>query len=122
MAKRADATVLATAGTDEKCERALELGADHVLNNRTSDVAGWARGVTNGAGVNMVFDHVGTALQSNLEARGVRRAKPLLCSSVQDGHTIVTRGEVIGEGAGPVWGTIIDDEEPVVMRSHRGGD
>ena len=54
--------MLATAGTDEKCEQALELGAAHALNNRTGDVAGWARGLTNGAGVNMVFDHVGTAL------------------------------------------------------------
>lgn len=62
LAKRAGATVFATAGTDEKCERALALGADAVLNNRTGDVAGWARELTNGAGVEMVFDHVGTAL------------------------------------------------------------
>ena len=39
LAKHAGATVLATAGTDEKCERALARGADHVLNNRTGDVA-----------------------------------------------------------------------------------
>lgn len=62
LAKGAGATVLATAGTGEKCQRALELGADHVLNNRTEDVASWAREVTHGAGVDMVFDHVGTAL------------------------------------------------------------
>ena len=62
LANATGATVLATAGTDEKCERALGLGADHVLNNRTGDVAGWARGVTDGKGVNMVLDHVGTAL------------------------------------------------------------
>jgi NADPH:quinone reductase-like Zn-dependent oxidoreductase len=62
LAKHAGATVLATAGTDLKCERALTLGADHVLNNRTGDVTGWAREVTQGAGVNMVLDHVGTAL------------------------------------------------------------
>lgn len=62
LAKHAGAIVLATAGTDEKCERALALGADHVLNNRTGDVADWARGITDGAGLDMVFDHVGTAL------------------------------------------------------------
>ena len=62
LAKHAGATVLATAGTDEKCERALALGADHVCNNRTGDVTGWAREVTSGAGVDMVFDHVGPAL------------------------------------------------------------
>ena len=62
LAKHAGATVLATAGSDEKCQRALELGADHVLNNRTSDVTTWARELTGGAGVNLVLDHVGTAL------------------------------------------------------------
>ena len=62
LAKHAGAAVLATAGTDAKCEHALELGADYVLNNRTGDVTAWAMEVTRGKGVNMVFDHVGTAL------------------------------------------------------------
>lgn len=62
LAKHAGATVLATAGTDAKCERALRLGADHALNNRSGDVLAWARECTGGAGVDLVFDHVGTAL------------------------------------------------------------
>jgi NADPH:quinone reductase-like Zn-dependent oxidoreductase len=62
LAKQAGATVLATAGSQNKLDKALELGADHVLNNRTGDVTGWSREVTSGAGVDMVFDHVGTAL------------------------------------------------------------
>lgn len=62
LAKHAGATVLATAGSGDKCERALGLGADHVANNRTTDLAGWAREVTGGVGVDMVFDHVGQAL------------------------------------------------------------
>jgi NADPH:quinone reductase-like Zn-dependent oxidoreductase len=61
-AKNAGATVLATAGSVEKCQRALDLGADHVCNNRETDVAGWARELTAGAGVELVFDHVGEAL------------------------------------------------------------
>jgi NADPH:quinone reductase-like Zn-dependent oxidoreductase len=56
------ARVLATAGTDEKCEKALALGADAAVNNRTHDVAEWARAQTGGAGVDFVFDHVGPAL------------------------------------------------------------
>lgn len=62
IAKHYGATVLATAGSADKCDKALELGADHVANNREVDVAGWARGVTGGAGVDLVFDHVGPAL------------------------------------------------------------
>jgi len=56
------ARVLATAGSAEKCERALELGAAAVCNNRTEDVTGFARANTEGRGVDMVFDHVGPAL------------------------------------------------------------
>jgi NADPH:quinone reductase-like Zn-dependent oxidoreductase len=62
LALDAGATVLATAGSDDKLDRALELGAHHVLNNRGGDITAWAREVTNGRGVDVVFDHVGTAL------------------------------------------------------------
>ena len=62
LAVRSGATVLATAGTDEKCQRAFALGASHVLNNRTGDVAAWAWEVTSGSGVDMVMDFVGAAL------------------------------------------------------------
>ncbi len=61
-AKQAGATVLATAGSEKKCAQAKELGADHTCNNRTTDIAAWAREKTSGAGVDMVFDHVGEAL------------------------------------------------------------
>jgi len=62
LARQIGATVLATAGSEEKCAKAEELGADHTCNNRNTDVAAWAREVTNGQGVNLVFDHVGEAL------------------------------------------------------------
>ncbi len=62
LARHAGATVLATAGSDEKCVRATGIGAHHVANNRTVDVAAWAREVTDGVGVDMVLDHVGPAL------------------------------------------------------------
>ncbi len=62
LAKHAGATVLATAGSEEKCEGAMFLGADFAANNRTTDITAWAREVTGGAGVDVVFDHVGPAL------------------------------------------------------------
>ena len=61
-AKQVGATILATAGSEGKCRQALELGAHHACNNRTIDLAAWAREKTNGAGVDLVFDHVGEAL------------------------------------------------------------
>ena len=62
LAISAGATVLATAGSEAKLERASAIGAHHVLNNRTGDVTAWARDVTGGRGVDVVFDHVGAAL------------------------------------------------------------
>lgn len=117
LAIDAGATVFATAGTDEKCERALELGASAVLNNRTGDVAGWARGVTDGKGVDMVFDHVGTALFGpSLFALGVRGRLVNCGNSSGDEATIPSLGYVFHSGIsilgsdpyrpeefGPVW-------------------
>jgi NADPH:quinone reductase-like Zn-dependent oxidoreductase len=62
FAKHRGATIVATAGTEEKCERARALGCDFVCNNRTTDVAAFAREVTHGRGVDMVLDHIGPAL------------------------------------------------------------
>ena len=119
LAKRIGAEVLATAGTDEKCERALALGADHAFNNRTGDVAGWSRGITRGAGVRMVFDHVGTALFGpSLFGLGVGGRLVCCGNSSGDTATIPSLGylfhsniSIIGSGPylpsefGPVWDT-----------------
>jgi NADPH:quinone reductase-like Zn-dependent oxidoreductase len=127
LAKRAGAVVLATAGTDEKCARALELGADHVLNNRTGDVAGWARGVTNGEGVRMVFDHVGTALFGpSLFALGIKGRLVNCGNSSGDTATIPSLGYVFHSGIsiigsdpyrpeefGAVWSTFCEERFPV---------
>lgn len=64
LAKRVGAIVLATAGSQTKCDKALELGANHTCINREHDIAQWAREVTHGSGVDVVFDHVGEALWS----------------------------------------------------------
>lgn len=99
LAVNAGATVLATAGSDEKCERALELGAAHVLNNRNSDVAAWARELTSGAGVHMVFDHVGTALFGpSLFALGTRGRLVNCGNSSGDEAVIPSLGYVFHSG------------------------
>lgn len=99
LAKHRGATVFATAGTDEKCERAIALGADHVLNNRTGDVAAWAREVTLGAGVDVVFDHVGAALFGpSLFALGVRGRLVCCGNSSGDEATIPSLGYLFHSG------------------------
>ena len=61
VAKVLGAKVVATAGSDEKTEKARKLGADWVINHHTQEVPEEVKRVTNGAKVNVVFDHIGTA-------------------------------------------------------------
>lgn len=58
MAKAAGAMVIATAGSDEKCQACLALGADHAINYKTTDFVAEAKRITGGAGVNVVLDMV----------------------------------------------------------------
>lgn len=58
LAKAMGATVIATAGSDAKCEACVALGADHAINYRSSDFAAEAKRLTNGRGVDVVLDMV----------------------------------------------------------------
>jgi NADPH2:quinone reductase len=58
MAKALGATVIATAGSDEKCAACLALGADHAVNYKTADFSAEAKRLTGGKGVNVILDMV----------------------------------------------------------------
>ena len=58
LGKAFGATVIATAGSDDKCARCLELGADHAINYKTEDFAERAKALTGGKGVDVVLDMV----------------------------------------------------------------
>lgn len=51
--------VIATAGSDEKCARVREAGADTVVNYTTTDFADVVRETTGGRGVPLVLESVG---------------------------------------------------------------
>ena len=61
MAKALGATVIVTAGSDDKCAACLALGADHAINYKTADFVVEAKRLTGGAGVNVVLDMVAGA-------------------------------------------------------------
>ncbi len=61
IAKLLGATVITTAGSDEKCERGLALGADHAINYSSKDFQAEVRRITAKRGVDVVFEHVGKA-------------------------------------------------------------
>lgn len=59
IAKYHNAFVITTAGSDEKVAKAKELGADEVINYRARDFVAEVKGITNGRGVDVVFEHIG---------------------------------------------------------------
>ena len=58
IAKALGATVIVTAGSDDKCEACLKLGADHAINYKTHDFADEAKRLTGGRGVDVILDMV----------------------------------------------------------------
>jgi NADPH2:quinone reductase len=51
--------VFATAGSAEKCEACVKLGADRAINYKTEDFAAVVKDATSGKGVNVILDMVG---------------------------------------------------------------
>ncbi len=69
MLRTAGATSVVTAGSDEKCRRCLELGADVAVNYRSGDFVEAVREATRGRGVDVVLDSIGAPyLEGNLKA------------------------------------------------------
>ncbi len=58
IAKAMGATVIVTAGSDDKCAACLKLGADHAINYKTADFAEEVKTITAGKGVNVILDMV----------------------------------------------------------------
>jgi NADPH:quinone reductase-like Zn-dependent oxidoreductase len=61
IAKFFGARVIATAGSEEKLAKACELGADFVIHHKSQKIREEVRRITNKRGVDVVFEHVGTA-------------------------------------------------------------
>ncbi len=71
ICKEIGARVWVTSGSDEKLERAKEIGADETLNHRTMNVAKEIRARTGKRGVSVVIDSVGQATwESSLGSLG----------------------------------------------------
>lgn len=54
----AGATVIATAGSDERCAIGRSLGADHVVNYNTHNIQDEVLKLTGGKGVNVIYDNI----------------------------------------------------------------
>ena len=69
IAKALGARALVTSSSDEKLERARELGADATVNHASGDVGAAVKAATDDKGVEVVLEHVGEATwQTSLQA------------------------------------------------------
>jgi len=59
LGKAAGATVIATAGSDEKVEVCKRLGADHAINYKSEDFVDAVKSITGGRGADVIYDPVG---------------------------------------------------------------
>jgi NADPH:quinone reductase-like Zn-dependent oxidoreductase len=87
IAKLAGADVFATAGSNEKLCKAKELGADHVINYVEKDFAEEVRQLTDGQGIDVVFEHTGA------------ETFPKSLASLRDNGRLVTAGATTGTEA-----------------------
>ncbi len=69
LAKLAGAYVIGNASSDEKLAKARELGMHEGINHATHDVAAEVMRITDGRGVDLVYEHVGGKLfQAGLDS------------------------------------------------------
>jgi NADPH2:quinone reductase len=69
LAKAFGARVIATAGSPDKCDACLTLGADLAINYREADFVQGVKAVTGGRGADVILDMVGGSyIQRNYEA------------------------------------------------------
>jgi NADPH:quinone reductase-like Zn-dependent oxidoreductase len=89
IAKARGARVIATAGGAAKLERARALGADHVIDHYQDDVVAEVRRLTGKKGVEVVFEHVGSATWERSLLALAFRGRLVTCGSTTgtDGKT-----------------------------------
>ena len=72
LAKHVGARVITTCGTEAKCARARELGADVAINYREQDFVEEVAAATDGHGADVILDNMGAKyLARNVEALAV---------------------------------------------------
>ena len=95
IAKEGGATIIATAGSDEKLEKVKEIGADHTINYNTHDFAEEVKNITDGKGVDVIFDQVGASAWDNNMKSIKPKGRVLLVGVVGGGQTTFNFGPVI---------------------------
>lgn len=142
IAKALGATVYATAGTDEKVQRCLDLGADAAINYHSEDFAERVLGLTDGRGVDAILDLVcAEYLSRNLSClaedgrlivisflgggfaevdfKKLVRNRHTICGSTLRPQSVQQKKEIADDLLEKVWPMIVDGRyRPVIQSEH----
>ena len=88
VAKKIGARVIVTSGSNEKLERARDLGADYGINHGTEDFVQKIQTVTAGQGVDVVLDSIGGEFWRKSLAALARGGRLVTCGATAGGEPI----------------------------------
>lgn len=110
IAKLVGANIIATAGSDEKLERAGEMGAEHLINYREKNVREEVMRITGKRGVDLVFEHVGGDMFADLVGSITRNGRLVTCGgtagytvSMNIAHIFHKQVSIIGSNSATRW-------------------
>lgn len=104
FARALGADAIATAGSDEKCETCLRIGAKHAINYKMEDFVAETLRVTDGGGADVIIDIVyGDYLAKNIRALAMDGR--IACIATQAGTTASLDMPALMKKRGTVFGT-----------------
>ncbi len=86
MAKLAGSRVITTVGSEEKIPKAVILGADAVINHAKENIAERVRLLTEGRGVDVVIEHIGTEVWDTCFKSLAKGGRLITCGATTGGE------------------------------------
>jgi 2-desacetyl-2-hydroxyethyl bacteriochlorophyllide A dehydrogenase len=86
LAKHLGARVITTVGSEDKVPKALELGADAVINHSTEPLARRVQELTEGRGVDVVIEHVGPQVWEDCLRSLAKGGRLVTCGATTGGE------------------------------------
>jgi 2-desacetyl-2-hydroxyethyl bacteriochlorophyllide A dehydrogenase len=107
IARFLGARIIATAGSRDKLERAVDLGAEETINYTEQDLESEVKRITDGRGVDVVFEHVGEATWEQSIRSLARNGRLVTCGAttgrggkVDIGHLYTRQLSLLGSMGG----------------------
>lgn len=97
IAKLHHCRVIATAGGDQKLARLRELGADQVIDHYRQSIKDEVRRITGRRGVDIVFEHVGSATFGHSAASLARHGRLVTCGATTGFETTLNLGHLFSK-------------------------